>query len=127
MIVYQASLAEQHLLGTSPGDIPVYNADEPETWVWRSPITMPEEFSRSWARIMDVRVERVQEITEQEAECEGFKAKWTCLNPTTGSYAVEQDALDYFISFWNSLHPGSWSRNDWVWRYGLEKVENEPM
>jgi hypothetical protein len=35
--------------------------------------------------------------------------------------------LDYlryragFQTLWESLHPGSWERNDWVWRIELER------
>jgi hypothetical protein len=112
MIVYQASLAEQYLIDEPLGNIPVYDANEPETWKWQSPATMPEKFSRSKARIVDVRPERVQEITEDEAYNEGvFGGDWM------------GDPIGEFIKLWNSLYPGSWSRNDWVWRYGLERVE----
>jgi hypothetical protein len=73
---------------------------------------MPEKLSRSRARITDVRAEQIRDITEDEAYNEGvFGGDWM------------GDPIGEFIKLWNSLHPGSWSRNDWVWRCGLEMVE----
>jgi len=73
---------------------------------WRSPRFMFEWASRSHARIISVRPERVQEITNTEAVKEGFPFQ----------------PLSNFQSIWESLHPGSWERNDWVWRIELEKM-----
>jgi hypothetical protein len=116
MIVYQANLAEQHMIGTSPGDIPVYNADEPETWVWRSPVLMPEKLSRSWARITDIWVEQIRDIGFDDIRNEGFPAH------DSNCLVAEREV---FERYWNSLYPGSWERNDFIWRYGLERVEVE--
>lgn len=53
--------------------------------------------------IIDVRPERVQEITEAEARKEGF-----C------------DRAE-FVGYWELLHgPGSFEQNEWVWRYEFE-------
>jgi hypothetical protein len=112
MIVYQANMSEQYLIDEPPDNIPVYDADEPETWIWQSPVTMLKKFSRSQARIVDVRVERIREITEDEAYNEGvFGGDWM------------GDPIGEFIKLWNSIYPGSWERNDFIWRYGLERVE----
>jgi hypothetical protein len=94
---------------------------------WRSPVAMPEKLSRSKARIVDVRVERVQEITEDEAVKEGFiedvKMEYGYMTGPidyTGRFAEER-----FEDYWETLYPGSWSKNDWVFVYGLERVEGE--
>lgn len=39
---------------------------------WRSPATMPREAARIFLRVMDVRVERVQEITGRDCQREGI-------------------------------------------------------
>lgn len=82
---------------------------------WRSLVIMPQWVSRLHLRIVDVRPERIQDITEEEIIREGFS---TILR--------EHDACvhlrDQFMAIWNVLYPGSWDRNDWVWRYELEEV-----
>ncbi len=56
------------------------------------------------------RVEQVQEITEEEAYNEGI-----CGGDWLG------DPVGEFAKLWDSIYPGSWERNDWVWVYGLEE------
>mgnify|MGYP002710977717 CR=1 FL=1 len=46
---------------------------------WISPIHMPKEAARIWLRVTDVRVERLQDITEDEVWDEGFRFKPPCL------------------------------------------------
>jgi hypothetical protein len=116
MIVYQESLSEQYPIDEVPGNTPVYDANEPETWKWRFPVTMPEKFSRSKARIVDVRPERVRGITELGCFREGIE-------PTSQMLVDDNLAIDRFEQLWETLYPGSWNRNDWVWRCGLEMVE----
>ena len=78
---------------------------------WRSPLFMPEWASRSHARIVSVRPERIREITREELAREGFGGK----------------AGDAYIAFgllWDKLHgKGNFLNvNPWVWRIELEKV-----
>ena len=90
-----------------------YRADHPvcEPERWGSPISMPECAARSHARIVSVRLERVQEITEEEAICEGFAMT-----------EIGVSARTCFRITWNAIYPGSWERNDWEWRIELEKL-----
>ena len=76
---------------------------------WKSPRFMPEWASRSHALIVSMRPERAQEITREEALLEG-KPLDTMNCP-----------IMWFRILWDSLHPGSWERNDWGWRIELEK------
>ena len=71
----------------------------------RSPRFMPEWASRSHALIVSVRPERIKDITIEESMKEGFTLPLVC----------------GFIPLWEKIHPGSWERNDWVWRIELEK------
>ena len=86
---------------------------------WKPPATMPEWASRSRARIVSVRPERVQEISIDDIEAGGVYRvmdSQDCANDTflnTGN----------FIDHWDSIYgPGSWNRNDWCWRIELEKI-----
>ena len=94
----------------------------------RSPRFMPEWAARSHARIVSVRPERVQEIPPQEVKKEGLVVQdfaginmLALLGLTPETY-MEQVAIMEFQALWESLHPGSWGRNDWVWRIELEKT-----
>ncbi|MFH2041790.1 MAG: hypothetical protein ABIJ35_04625 [Acidobacteriota bacterium] len=94
---------------------------------WSSPLFMPERAARSHALIVSVRPEKIREITHEEADREGTEnyrpKQWDV------PFIKEVRARDgctllvgKFAQLWNSLHPGSWDRNDWVWRYELEKM-----
>lgn len=47
---------------------------------WRPSIHMPKEAARIWLKVTDVRVERLQEITEEQTEAEGFTFTPPCLS-----------------------------------------------
>lgn len=72
---------------------------------WSASIHMPRWASRLTLIVTDVRVQRVQEITEADAVAEGcLPARWEMETPR-----------DHFRAIWNSLHgPGSWASNPWV-------------
>ena len=97
-------------------------------WKIKSPRFMPEWASRSHALIVSVRPEMVQEITPEEIKKEGLVVQdfagigiMFLLGLTPETY-MESVALQEFKALWESLHPGSWDRNDWVWRIELKKV-----
>ncbi len=82
---------------------------------WHSSIHMPKEAARIWLRIKSIRVERLHEITPQEAWKEG--ARCSCLHPVpdcAGNKTV-------FVNIWNStveksdLDRYGWNANPYVW------------
>jgi hypothetical protein len=86
-------------------------------WKIKSPRFMPEWASRSHALIVSVRPERVREITEEDAVREGV---------TPSIVGHDLDYLRYragFQTIWESLHPGSWEKNEWCWVYTLKKLD----
>jgi len=71
-------------------------------------IHMPRWASRLTLRILDVRVERVQDITHDNAEAEGIKKD-------TGKYRY---AASNFAALWDSINDQcgfGWDANPWVW------------
>lgn len=98
------------------GDV-IYRADDPEdAEEWRPSIHMPRWASRLTLEVLSVRVERVQDISEEDAKAEG------CVSddgaPVDGTAASERFAL-----LWDSINgPGAWQRNDWVWVLEFRKV-----
>jgi len=105
---------------------------------WKSPRFMPERAARSHAWIVSVRPERVQEITTRECVREGMicgsvldgnsedvlrtvRESKSCLVAAALIKVSGVPPRKQFQILWNTLHPGSWERNDWVWRIELEK------
>ena len=69
----------------------VASDEKPETgwnysWAKRPSIHMPKEAARIWLKVTDVRVERLQDITEDQTEEEGFLFTPPCLHLTGENY-----------------------------------------
>ena len=79
---------------------------------WRSPIHMPRWASRLTLLVTDVRVQRLQEISEADAKAEGVGGVcWEDWRDYGGpsSYRLP------FRSLWNSIHGhDAWDDNPWV-------------
>ena len=84
--------------------------------LWRSPISMPREAARLFLRVKDVRVERVQDISPEDCESEGyFEAE-----------PVEPRPRSWFSAVWdarNAKRGYGWGSNPWVWVIAFECVE----
>jgi len=99
-------------------------------WRWKRDILtgmfMPQEAARDFVKILDVRAERLQEITWQDAIDEGTQAWFDnhpkryrdiILNPTT--------IVQFFQVLWNEINPKyPWESNPWCFAYTL-KVEKQ--
>jgi hypothetical protein len=89
---------------------------------WRPSIFMPRWASRITLEVTGVRVERVQDITQQEVKAEGI-SPYTfargCLSETP------PDPRWKFIEIWNDINAKrgySWESNPWVWVVEFKKV-----
>jgi hypothetical protein len=72
---------------------------------WRSPIHMFKWAARLWLEITGIRVERVRNITDEDAKAEGVIVR-----------NIGDRPYHAFKNLWNSIHgDGAWERNDWVW------------
>jgi len=87
-----------------------------------SPLFMPAWAARYFIRITDVRAERVQEITEEDAFAEGCKNKVLFSNSSFD--IVIQPASDVFRELWNSINKPPFDRevNPWVWVISFKVV-----
>ena len=118
---------------------------------WYPSIHMPKEAARIWLKVKDVRVERLQDITEEQAKAEGIRGY--SKDGNLYKYAVTDDwwidyhnkhrksffgtwwqdmprtAKDAFSYLWNStikksdLDRYEWDANPWVWVIEFERCE----
>ena len=89
---------------------------------WRSPVTMPREAARLLLRVTDVRVERVQDITVDDAGREGFEG-FHHKNPTLGNLP---EIVWNFKNEWDSRNAKrgyGWDTNPFCWVIEFECVE----
>ncbi|HFE1821292.1 morphogenetic protein [Klebsiella pneumoniae] len=108
-----------------------YRATTPEDWPeegrWRPSIHMPRWASRILLEITDVRVERLNAISEKDARAEGI-IDGGCLNcgepEPCGCANPEPDATDAFAYLWQSIYgQENWNADPWVWVISFKRVE----
>lgn len=96
---------------------------------WYPSIHMPKEAARIWLKCTDVRVERLQEITEAGAEAEGAVNNIGMIHAPDNEYDHIHTAKEHFIEIWNStikksdLYRYGWNANPWVWVIEFERCE----
>lgn len=114
-----------------------YKADEKVSYneKWKPSIHMPKEAARLFLRVTNVRVERLQDITEEQATKEGCQAGF---REYKGAIWGQEDtdewtAVEAFQELWNStikkqdLNKYGWEVNPWVWVIEFERVEVQSM
>ena len=108
--------------------------------LWRPPIHMPRWASRITLEITKVRVERAQDITEQDVIAEGvshedvpltgiFADNWRLHNPekidSECPWASTTSVKMCYQMLWDSIYgkiPGvGWNSNPWVWVVGFRR------
>jgi hypothetical protein len=128
-----------------------YRADwenDHEPNVWHPSIHMPLWASRLTLEITSIRVERLNDISEEDAEAEGvtsrkisrpwglengWSADWSRVGQpnkyaANGKTIAEEDiglatARHAFCNLWESINgPGSWDANPWVWVVEFKRV-----
>ena len=116
---------------------------------WRPSIHMPKWASRLTLKITDVRVERLQDISEEDANAEGCNLEWYSDNAGTenlwpcekcqgqlvhgafgANYGVTEvdcskcdTSKKMFRQLWQSINGAhSWEDNPWVWCVSFEVI-----
>lgn len=97
---------------------------------WKPSIHMPKSACRIFLRITDIRVERLQDITEMDAFAEGIddqgdsyieaeQAQLAGVRVCAGSPAQHS-----FANLWMQINgPDSWAANPWVWVVSFERID----
>lgn len=103
-------------------DCDIYRLDSLKfaSFGWKPSIHMPKEAARIWLKVTDVRVERLQEITEVQAQAEGCNS---------GLLTGACTARGQFEDLWDStikksdLNRYGWDASPWVWVIEFERID----
>ncbi|GKW27807.1 hypothetical protein AB6D34_09215 [Pectobacterium brasiliense] len=121
--IYRASCEQK------PGDYGLWSIPDDADWkphtddmkfegAWTPSIHMPRWASRITLEITDVRVERLNDISEEDAKAEG------CINSLHlqgGRFANEN-----FAWLWQSIYGAeSWDANPWVWVIVFKRIKGD--
>lgn len=80
---------------------------------WRPSIFMPRAASRITCKVVNVRAQRIQVISENDCVAEGLKL-------------LQGGIKSEFRNLWNSINAKrghGWGKNDWVWVYDYKKIK----
>lgn len=96
--------------------------------LWKSPIYMPYEASRIILQIEEVRVERLQDISEDDAMFEGAHPEFEVDIATFVKDKKWNPESTYRLGFkhrWNGINGkrAPWESNPWVWVISFKVVE----
>lgn len=115
----------------------VYRADgEPANWEhyglnWKPSIFMPRKFSRITLEVTAVRVQRLQDISDEDALAEGIVSRHRPSFRMDGYGLPEwteedcrQSPIDAYRDLWNSINgPKAWGLNPYVFAYTFKKIQ----
>jgi len=103
---------------------------------WKPSIHMPKEAARIWLEIINVRVERLSDISEQDAFAEGIKYRLEKedMDPyldgqfkdyKTGHYNLVS-SISSFQTLWESIN-GKSEDDPWVWVIEFKRIEKPKL
>lgn len=98
---------------------------------WKPSIHMPKASARIFLKVTDVRVERLQDITEEDAKAEGIGLAGYLGASKHGhrdsSGCTITGSLTLFKGLWDSINAKrgfGWDTNPWVWVIQFERVDS---
>ena len=110
------------------GDAYDFKADGDDNELpWTPSIHMPRSAARLWFRVTDVKVQKTNDVTEQDAVEDGFKYRgWspTFNDPDSGGDGECETPLDQFQEFWQKQYGDN---QQWMWVYYLQPITKEEV
>lgn len=91
-------------------------------------VCVPSIFTPRWAsritlEITEVRVQRLQDISEEDVVAEGCELVETNCTGECGAPNACRIRIGRYVELWEKINgAGSWERNDWVWVISFRKV-----
>jgi hypothetical protein len=118
----------------------IYKADNANIGFnkWKPSLFMPKKACRMWLEVTGVRVEKLQDISEEDAENEGIydmfhgkdiagNAYFNYMDKKGGWDSVADNAVHSFSTLWESINgKGSWDANPFVWVYDFKVMHERP-
>lgn len=90
---------------------------------WRPSIHMHRRASRITLEVAEVRVERLQDVSESDAITEGAPPSHPTIDVVSRELGYPDFSRSWFAQLWESINgPGSWDANPWVWVVGFKRV-----
>lgn len=96
---------------------------------WKPSLFMPKEACRIFLKVTNVRCERLQDISEEDAIAEGVEpgnpAIAICYKHYLKASTFLLFAKQSFKTLWDSINAKKypWESNPWVWVYDFERIE----
>lgn len=115
-LVYRASVRNSWTEQTHR--VPVAVCNKPATpEKWTPSIHMPRWASRILLEITDVRVERLRDLSEEDAKSEG-------ITPSAGGVLPGWEYRINFRDLWMDIYgTDNWEANPWVWVIEFKRIE----
>lgn len=96
---------------------------------WQRARFLPKDFARIHLEITKIRVQRLQDISEQDAEAEGIRIEpdgyfcWNYMTSNWGDFGF--NPISSFLSLWEYINGvKSLDTNPWVWVIEFKRVDN---
>lgn len=99
-----------------------YKAKPSTVEKWKSARFMPRRAARVTLELVNVRAERLQDISEEDARAEGVRATLAALG--SNGYRA------WFSALWDSINSKrgySWDSNPWVWVLEFKRIDRKEV
>jgi hypothetical protein len=96
---------------------------------WKPSIFMPKDAARIWLKITNIKVERLNDISDEDAKNEGIKLSEHSSENVDLWYRYDDGSYTFlpqtsFRTLWESINgKNSWNSNPWVWVIEFERIE----
>ncbi|MGE8376047.1 MAG: hypothetical protein ACN6N5_11980, partial [Diaphorobacter nitroreducens] len=91
---------------------------------WRPSIHMPRWASRILLEITSVRVERLQDINQADAQAEGAPPGHPSIDQISREFGYPDFPRSWYAQLWEEINgPDSWAQNPWVWVVEFERAQ----
>lgn len=132
--VREAFIGSDHALAWDCGQSAYrvkFKADQPAgeddlPYGWTSPLFLRKDDARLWLRLVSVRVERLQDITEEDAIAEGIELGTVAQIANANSACKSVTHRSAYSRRWDDINAKRgfpWEGDWWVWVVEFERVE----
>ncbi|NYU23916.1 hypothetical protein A8V38_13805 [Vibrio parahaemolyticus] len=126
---YGSGYYSGHVIYRSDGEFIWENDIGDAVSAWHSPISMNKSVSRITLRVKSVRIQRLKDITDEDAIAEGMpteaEAKAMAVDAGLSWYDKPKK---WFKRMWiNSYGDKSWNLDDYVWVFDFEAVKSNVL